>query len=244
MDDVSIVIPARYKSSRFPGKPLAKILGIEMILRVCNICSKVLKKKYIYVATDDKRILNVVNFAGYKSIKTSKQCLTGTDRVFQASKKINSKIIINVQGDEPIINSLDIKKIISAKIKFPNHVICGFNEIHPSNANSTNIPKVVFNKNSEMIYMSRSVIPGNKKDKIKYKIFKQVCIYGFNKKELYQYGQQNKKSYLEKIEDIELLRFLDLNIPIKMIKVSNRSIAVDIKNDIKKVEIFLKNEKN
>ena len=68
----------------------------------------------------------------------------------------------------------------------------------------------------------------------------RACIYGFNKKELYQYGKQNKKSYLEKIEDIELLRFLDFNIPIKMIKVSNRSIAVDIKNDIKKVEIFLK----
>jgi 3-deoxy-manno-octulosonate cytidylyltransferase (CMP-KDO synthetase) len=240
MDEVSIIIPARYKSSRFPGKPLAKILGIEMILRVCNICSKVLKKKYIYVATDDKRISNVVNSAGYKSININKKCLTGTDRVFQASKKINSKIIINVQGDEPIINSLDIKKIINAKIKFPNHVICGFNEIHQTNANSRNIPKVVLNKNSEMIYMSRSVIPGNKNDKIKYKIFKQVCIYGFNKKELYQYGKQNKKSYLEKIEDIELLRFLDFNIPIKMIKVSNRSIAVDIKNDIKKVEIFLK----
>jgi 3-deoxy-manno-octulosonate cytidylyltransferase (CMP-KDO synthetase) len=244
MTNISIIIPARYDSSRFPGKPLAKISGKEMILRVCDICAKVLEKKNIYVATDDKRISTVVKNSGYKFIKTSKNCLTGTDRVYHASKKINSKIIINVQGDEPIINSLDIKKIINAKKKFPNHVICGFNEVYSSEAISKNIPKVVFKKNFDMLYISRALIPSNKSKKIKNKIFKQVCIYGFNKKQLYQYGSQNRKSYLEKIEDIELLRFFDLNIPIKMIKVSDRSIAVDIKSDIKKVETFLKNEKN
>ena len=241
MDNISIVIPARYKSSRFPGKPLAKILGKEMIIRVCDICSKVIKKKNIYVATDDNRISNVVKKKGYNFIKTKKECFTGTDRVFHASKKIKSNLIINVQGDEPIINGADIKKIISAKKKFPHHVICGFNKTTLLEAKNKNIPKVVFNKNFDMIYMSRAVIPENKpKNKKNYEIYKQVCIYAFNKKQLGKYGNLRKKSTLEKIEDIELLRFLDLNIPIKMIKVSNRSIAVDVISDVKKVESFLK----
>jgi len=241
MDNISIVIPARYESSRFPGKPLAKILGKEMIIRVCDICSKVLKKKNIYVATDDNRISTVVKKQGYNFIKTKKECITGTDRVFHASKKIQSNLIINVQGDEPIINSADIKKIIVAKKKFPRHVICGFNKTTLLEAKNKNIPKVVFNKNFDMIYMSRAVIPENKpKNKKNYEIYKQVCIYAFNKNQLSKYGNSRRKSTLEKIEDIELLRFLDLNIPIKMIKVSNRSIAVDVIKDVKKVESFLK----
>jgi 3-deoxy-manno-octulosonate cytidylyltransferase (CMP-KDO synthetase) len=241
MNNISIVIPARYNSSRFPGKPLAKILGKEMIVRVCDICSKVLKRKNIYVATDDNRISAVVKKKGYNFIKTKEGCLTGTDRVFYASKKIKSNLIINVQGDEPIIDSADINKIIKAKKKFPHHVICGFNKITLLEAKNKNIPKVVFNKNFDMIYMSRAVIPENKpKNKKNYEIYKQVCIYAFNKKQLAKYGNLKRKGTLEKIEDIELLRFLDLNIPIKMIKVNNRSIAVDVIKDIKKVESFLK----
>ena len=103
-------------------------------------------KKNVYVATDDERIIKTVSKAGYNFIKTSKNCLTGTDRVFQASKKIKTNIIINVQGDEPVINPSDIKKIIKAKKRFPDHVICGFNEIPYKKADNINIPKVVFNK--------------------------------------------------------------------------------------------------
>ncbi len=240
MKNVSIIIPARFKSSRFPGKPLAKILGKEMILRVCDICKKIIKKQNVYVATDDERIIKTVLKAGYNYIKTSKNCLTGTDRVFQASKKIKTKIIINVQGDEPVINSSDIKKIIKAKERFPNHVICGFNEIPYKKADNINIPKVVFNKNFDMVYMSRSLIPKRKNINNKSKVFKQVCIYGFNFHQLKKFNSLRNRGSLEKIEDIELLRFLDLNIKVKMIKVSKRSISVDVKEDIKKVEKFLK----
>ncbi len=240
MKEVSIIIPARFKSSRFPGKPLAKILGKEMILRVCDICKKVIKKKNVYVATDDERIIKTISKAGYNFIKTSKNCSTGTDRVFQASKKIKTNIIINVQGDEPVINPSDIKKIIKAKKRFPDHVICGFNEIHYKKADNINIPKVVFNKNFDMVYMSRSLIPRRKNINNKNKVFKQVCIYGFNLHQLKKFNSLRNRGSLEKIEDIELLRFLDLNINVKMVKVSKRSISVDVKQDIKKVEKFLK----
>ena len=115
-----IIIPARYGSKRYKGKPLAKILNREMILRVADICSKAIGKKNIFVATDHKKIKSVVEAAEYKVIMTSSKCLTGTDRVAEASKKVNSKIYINVQGDEPTINiqitlSVDTIKFINMK---------------------------------------------------------------------------------------------------------------------------------
>ena len=98
---------------------------------------------------------------------TSKTCLTGTDRVAEASNKIKADIYINVQGDEPTINPSDIKKIIKAKIKYPNHVICGYDIVHKlENPSSKNLPKVVISENNDLIYISRSLIPGDKNKKI------------------------------------------------------------------------------
>ena len=110
----AIIIPARYGSSRYRGKPLVKILGKEMVIRVADICSKI-KNVNVYVATDSKKIAKVVKKYGYNYIYTSSSCLTGTDRVAEASKKIRSKIFINVQGDEPTINPSDIKNQLNSK---------------------------------------------------------------------------------------------------------------------------------
>ncbi len=237
----SIIIPARYGSSRYSGKPLVKILGREMILRVADICNKVVKKDNLFIATDDKRISKKVSENGYNFVITSKKCLTGTDRVAEASKKIKSDIYINVQGDEPTINPNDIKKIIKAKIKFPNHVICGYDKIHKfQNPFNVNLPKVVINEKSELIYISRLAIPGSKKKILKKNYLKQVCIYAFNKKELNKFYLRNKKGELEKIEDIEILRFFEDNIKIKMIKLNSDSVAVDEKSDVKKAEKIIK----
>ena len=95
---------------------------------------------------------------------TSSKCLTGTDRVAEAAQKIRSKIYINVQGDEPTINPKDIKKIINAKKKFPKYVICGYDRVHIfENPKNINLPKVVVNSKGELIYISRSLVPGTKK---------------------------------------------------------------------------------
>ena len=112
----SIIIPARFGSSRYRGKPLVKILGKEMVIRVADICNKI-KNVKVFIATDSKKIANVVKKYGYDYIITSSNCLTGTDRVAEASKKIRSKIYLNVQGDEPTINPNDIKKVIKTKKK-------------------------------------------------------------------------------------------------------------------------------
>ena len=159
----SIIIPARYGSSRYRGKPLVKILGREMILRVADICKKI-KNVRVFIATDSKKIANVAEKNGYDYIMTSKNCLTGTDRVAEASKKIKSKIFINVQGDEPTISPRDIQKIMNAKKKFPNHVICGYDKIHNfESPKNINLPKVVVNSKGELIYISRAIVPGTKK---------------------------------------------------------------------------------
>ena len=238
-----IVIPARYKSSRFPGKPLKKILGKEMIIRVAEICEKVLGKKFVYIATDDNRIHAKVKEFGFQTISTSKLCLTGTDRVAEVSKKINSKIYINVQGDEPLIKPQDVKKVLNKKLKYPNHVVCGYTEIlKKENPFSNNIPKVVLNEKNELIYISRSLVPGTKDNNLsnKIKYLKQVCIYAFNKQELNKYYSFKKKSTTERMEDVEILRFFDLNIKIKMVKTTSGNIAVDEENDINKIEKLLK----
>lgn len=241
-----IVIPARYKSSRFPGKPLKKILNKELILWVLDACRKIISKSTkVVVATDNKKILNFVKKKNFESLMTSEKCLTGTDRVAEISKKINANIYLNVQGDEPLIKFQDIKKILQAKKRYPNHVICGYAKINSDeNENNPNIPKIVINKRSELLYISRSAIPSNKKNLKKKLIFlKQVCIYAFNKSELKLFNRLKRKTYLEKIEDIEIIRFLELGKKIKMIKLNSKSYAVDIPEDLKKVEKVIKNNK-
>lgn len=240
-----IVIPARYNSSRFPGKPLALIAGMPMIIRVANTCAKAIDKKYVYIATDDKRIKDCADLFGFNSILTSKKCKTGTDRVAEVSKKIKADIYVNVQGDEPLVNFNDIKKIIQYKKLHFDKVINAYSEIkNLSEVDNRNIPKVLFNKDKKLIYMSRLAIPAIKNDvNLGYPVyFKQVCIYAYNKDELSRLS--NKKTTIEMYEDIEILRFFDLNVPVLMVKVFNETIAVDIPDDITKVELLLMNNKN
>ena len=211
-----------------------------MILRVADICKKI-KNVRVFIATDSKKIANVAEKNGYDYIMTSKNCLTGTDRVAEASKKIKSEIFINVQGDEPTISPRDIQKIINTKKKFPNHVICGYDKIHNfESPKNINLPKVVVNSKDELIYISRALVPGTKKKNQNINYFKQVCIYAFNKKQLKKFHLKKRKSIIEKIEDIEILRFFDLDEKIKMVKLNSNSVAVDEMRDVKKAEKLLK----
>lgn len=240
---VVIVIPARMRSTRFPEKPIKEILGVPMVIRVAKICEEILKRKHIYIATDSKKIINLANENNFKSIITSKSNLTGTDRVAEVATKIRGNIFINVQGDEPLISSKDIKKVINAKIKNKNKVICGYSKLGKNeDSKSNSIPKVVMNEKNELIYISRSPIPGSKKKIKEYN--KQVCIYAFNKSELKLFKNFNRKGNLEAIEDIEILRFFELKKKVLMVKTNGNSIAVDYPKDIRKVErIIIHNEK-
>ena len=237
-----VVIPARYKSTRFPGKPLKKLLGKPLIQWVAELSSKAVGKKNVYVATENNKILKTVKQLGFKAIMTSEKCLTGTDRLSEVARKIKADIYINVQGDEPLVNPKDIKKIIIAKKKYYNEVINGYSIIEKKeDPNSINIPKVIFSGDRRLIYISRKSIPGNKEIKNKPSVYyKQVCIYAFNRKELLKYGKYGRKSILEKSEDIEILRFFEWSKIIRLVKTSPGTLAVDEPKDINKVELELK----
>lgn len=235
---VAVVIPARYKSSRFPGKPLAKIKGKEMILWVAGIAESAVGLENVYVATENEEIVNVVKDCGYKVILTSDSCLTGTDRVAEAALEIDADIIINIQGDEPLLNPNDIKKVIEYKLCYPDHVInCMANLTKYEEIEDKKIPKVITNLEDELIYMSRNPIPGTKTGNGT-SPKKQVCIYAFNREHLQKFSS-SKKTPLEAQEDIEIIRFLEMGQKIKMVTLDNISHAVDYPKDIKIVEKLL-----
>ncbi len=228
------IIPARYNSSRFPGKPLIKILGKPMVLWVAELSSKALGRENLFIATDDERIKNTVEAAGFKVVMTSNSLPTGTDRLAEVARNIKSDIYINIQGDEPTIDPNFITKVVEKKINNPESVICAMSKLNSSDdVFNVNIPKVIVNENTDMVYMSRLAIPGFKNEVNKPKFYyKQVCIYAFNRKQLLSFSDFGRKSKLEKCEDIELLRFLDLKTSIKMVEVEGISYAIDVKEDI------------
>ena len=235
MKDYVVVIPARYNSKRFEGKPLANILGKTMIQRVYENCLQAVPKELIFIATDDNRIRDVADGFGANTIMTSKNCLTGTGRVAEVAVKIKAKYYINVQGDEPIMDHNDILKVIK-NISFNyGDIINGYCQIdNEEDYRNPNIPKVVFRPDGRLLYMSRSAVPGNKNRDYKY-AFRQVCIYAFPAIILEKFTQQKNKTSLEEVEDIEILRFLELGYEVRMVELSNSSISVDLKSDIQKV---------
>jgi len=240
MKDILLVIPARYKSTRFPGKPLMKINEKSMLKIVWEKCIYALHKDRVLIATEDKRILDHCIKEGMSVILTSDKCKTGTDRVFEVSKKREADTYINVQGDEPMILAKDIKKLISFSKKYPESVINGMTAIKDDKDYfDPNIPKVVTNERNELIYMSRSPIPGSKEKKL-VNAKKQVCIYAFPRSALRKFGLKKKKTPLEEMEDIEILRFLELGYKVRMMETEEGSYSVDTPKDLKKVRGILK----
>ena len=233
---VVIVIPARYHSTRLPGKPLIDLNGKSMLQRTYNQCVKAINSNSIFVATDHKKIKKHCIKNKMNCILTSNKCLTGTDRVVEFSKKIDADIYINVQGDEPLINPNDIVKLIDFSKKHPNYIINGYTPISKEeDFKNINIPKVVLKENNDLLYISRSAIPGNKNEKF-IKAWRQVCIYAFPKSSLEIFSLKNIKTKIEKIEDIEILRFLELGYNVKMLLLSNNSISVDTEEDVEKIK--------
>ncbi len=227
-----VVIPARYKSTRLKGKPLIDLNGVPMIIRTYRQCLKAVSSDLVYVATDNERIKKVCEKEGAKVVMTSNDCLTGTDRVAEVSQKIDVETYINVQGDEPLFNPDDLKLLIGEMEKYPNEIITGYCEIDDeSEHKDINIPKVVIRPDGRLLYASRAPIPANKSNKFK-KGWRQVCAYSFPKETLKKFSSIKKKTTLEEIEDIEYLRFLELGMEVRTLKMSKMSLAVDTQEDV------------
>jgi len=236
------VIPARYQSSRFEGKPLADIQGKPMVWHVYQAA---MKSKYIsevYIATDDQRIVEACTFHNMNYILTSTKHKTGTDRVAEVASIINSDIYVNIQGDEPLIEAstidaailpfinnekIDITNLMT-KIKDPVEVV------------NFTVPKVLTNSEDIGVYLTRSPCP-YPKGKIEYDYYKQVCVYGFTKESLINFSKLSR-GRLEEIEDIEILRFIEHGYKVKYIEVESDTVAVDTPNDLQKVISILNKE--
>ena len=235
------LIPSRLNSKRLKNKSLLEIDGLPMIVHTFKRAMLAKKLDKVIVCTDNKKTKSVVENHGGNAILTSKKHNNGTERIAEVSKKFNCKLVIDIQGDEPLLDPNDIRKVIDEKLKYMDSVINCMSRLNSTEASNRNIPKVVANFNNGLVYISRSGIPGTKYGHSK-KLYKQVCIYAFTKDELdkfYQYGLKNGKSPLEWTEDIEILRFVELGIKVKMIEVYGNTHAVDIPEDVKIVEEIL-----
>lgn len=239
-----VIIPARMKSNRLPGKPLIKIQNIPMVIRTYLQCRKVVKNELIFIATDSKKIQNVCKNYGAQSILTSSKCLTGTDRVAEVAKKINARLYINIQGDEPIFNPKDLKKLIKYSLKNSKEIVSGYSNISQERMyNDLNVPKVVLDKNQYLLYASRAPVPSNKKGNF-ISAQRQICAYSFPREVLRFFDKSKKKTPLESVEDIEYLRFIENGVRIKCIKMSGTSLAVDNSFDLNLVSQIINKNKN
>jgi 3-deoxy-manno-octulosonate cytidylyltransferase (CMP-KDO synthetase) len=240
--EIPVIIPARIGSTRFPAKPLAKILGKPMIQWVCELSTKAVGEENVYVATDSEEIASVVRALGYKSVMTSASCLTGTDRVAEAMRRISLPMAINVQGDEPLLDPKLIQAVAERLLVSNGAVVNAASKVtDPQEMSSSSLPKMVLSKSGRLLYASRTLLPGTKdsNDLQSRTVHKQVCVYGFHLESLRNFGPQALKSPLEQFEDIEILRFLEADIPVEVLVSESLSVAVDFPEDIAKVEAVL-----
>lgn len=235
-----VVIPARFQSSRLPGKPLVNLCGVPMIVRTYRQCTKVVPAERVCVATDDDSIRAVCEKEGIRVVMTSGNCLTGTDRVAEVAQKIEADTYINVQGDEPVFNPDDLRALIESASAHPQDVINGYCQITDEEMfRSSSVPKVVMRPDGRLLYMSRAPIPTSKAHDFT-KAWRQVCAYAFPKRALEKFSLSTSKTQLEAIEDIEILRFLELGWDVRMIPMSDVSVAVDNPEDVVRAEAAIR----
>jgi len=230
----NIIIPARAGSTRFLGKMLHPIDGIPVVIRTANQCNYVKQKVDICIATDSKEIYECARDYGYNSIMTG-ECLTGIDRCAEANRILKTEYVINVQGDEPLIEPHVIEKVIKYSKTATLTYNCYSYFKDTENPESTKYVKVVTDSENDLMYASRALIPMSKKG-VSYMPKKQIGVYGFYKNQLEEFYKLGEKRPLESVEDIEILRFLENLECVSMICVDSNCHAVDYPEDIKIIE--------
>lgn len=237
------VIPARYQSSRFPGKPLADICGRPMIWWVYQQCKKVAELDSVYVATDDERIFETCRSLDVQAVMTSDTHRTGTDRIGEVARKIPADLIVNIQGDEPLLEPETIRAAITPFFSDPALQISNLmTKIHdPVDLVNCTVPKVITNREGIGVYLTRAAAP-YPKGSLDVSYYKQVCVYGFKPEALRfycDYGVKYGKAKVEAVEDIEILRFIENGYKVQYIEVDSQTVAVDTPNDLERVRTLV-----
>lgn len=240
------IIPARFNSTRFPGKPLAIINGQPMIEHVWNGVSETGLLDRVVVATEDKRIVEAVNSFGGVAVMTGKHHKSGTDRCGEAMQKLgedinNYDVIINIQGDEPRVAAEHLKIVVDA-FNDPSKQIVTLKKRITSLAelNSTNAVKVVCAANGDALYFSRQPIPylrniAKEMWLRRQNYYKHIGIYAF-RREVLQQIVQLPQTPLEKSESLEQLRWLENGYRISVFETTKESVAIDIPEDLQKLK--------
>lgn len=243
------IIPARMSSSRFPGKPMAEILGIPMIGHVYFRCKMAESLDEVYVATCDKEIYDYIESIGGKAVMTSDKHERASDRTAEAVLEIEKEhgkkmqIIVMIQGDEPMVFPEMIDSAIEPMKKDPEIKITNLlgNLKNSEEFEDPNEVKVVVDKENFALYFSREPIPSRKKGVKNVPMYKQVCIIPFERDFLMEYNK-TEQTELEKIESVDMLRILENGGKIKMVPCSQDTYSVDTEEDRKKVEELMKND--
>jgi len=232
-NNVIVVIPARYNSTRLPGKPLLDIAGKPMVQHVYEKALLAEGVDDVVVATDDQRIVDAVNKFNGKVVMTSSSHISGTDRIVEVMKTFPSDIYINLQGDEPLVRHQDISKLAALMKK--NHIPVGtlYHIIDANEALNPNTVKVVLDNNGQALYFSRSAVPYSRKNEgVKY--YKHIGVYAYTSEVLNIYTNL-QPSMLETAESLEQLRLLSSGIRIHGIEVDKTGPGVDTPECLEKV---------
>lgn len=232
MSKIAIIIPARYASTRFPGKALADIDGKPMIQHVYSRCELVKDIDNVIVATDDTRVKEAVEAFGGKVVMTSLDHKSGTDRIAEVAKDLDVDIIVNVQGDEPLIEPKAIEQAIKPFYEDESVMISTLmTKINNEEEyNNPNVVKVVTDKDGFALYFSRSLIPFPR-NKGQNSVYKHIGLYAYRKDFLIHLSEMEQTS-LEKAESLEQLRVLENGYKIKVVETNYDTIGVDTPEDL------------
>jgi len=236
MQKAVAIIPARYGSTRFPGKALKELKGKAVILHVVEKALSCKTISDVIVATDDKRIFDAVTSAGFNARMTSDKHKSGTDRIAEVAEKLDAEIIVNIQGDEPMINPASVDSAVSALLEDESlNVATLAVVISEEEFENPHAVKVVTDKNGMALYFSRSPIPFKRGKINNREMKKHLGLYAYRRKFLLEYAVLSPTK-LEMAEELEQLRILENGIGIKVIKTNKDSIGIDTPEDLERAE--------
>lgn len=233
------VIPARYASTRLPGKPLLDICGKPMIQHVYEAVGRASLVDAVLVATDDARIVRAVNDFGGRAVMTSPDCASGTDRLVEIARHEQADIYLNVQGDEPLLRPADVDKLVEALLRHPQTAAA--TPCYPITAGQAldpNLVKVVHNEAGQALYFSRAPIPFDRDGEKQVRYWGHVGMYAYRPAALAVFAA-HAPGELERAEKLEQLRLLQHGIAIQMVELSPCAPGVDTEKDLERVRALL-----
>ena len=249
-----VIIPARLSSSRLPRKVIIDICGKPMIQHVYEAAKKAKNIDEVYIATDSEEVEDICKTFTSNIIMTSDKHESGTDRLAEAVQKIDAENVINVQGDEPLIDPNLIDDLALALQNSEVPMVSAMNRIKKTEElKSPNVVKVTVDKNNHALYFSRSIIPHHRDEwetllnhheniPEPLKFYKHIGIYGYKKEFLINYSKM-EQTYLERLEKLEQLRVLENGFKIKMIETEYESIGVDTIDNLNNINTILRNQR-